>query len=74
MNSNLKVYDEKMNKSVDMLAKDYAAIRAGRANPGRTGQGNRGILRRSHSHQPDGGGIGNRSPYPRHSALGPRAL
>ena len=33
MNSNLKVYDEKMNKSVDILAKDYAAIRAGRANP-----------------------------------------
>ena len=32
MNSNLKVYDEKMNKSVDILAKDYAAIRAGRAN------------------------------------------
>lgn len=28
MNSNLKVYDEKMNKSVDILAKDYAAIRA----------------------------------------------
>lgn len=27
MNSNLKVYDEKMNKSVDILAKDYAAIR-----------------------------------------------
>lgn len=33
MNSNLKVYDEKMNKSVDILAKDYAAIRTGRANP-----------------------------------------
>lgn len=33
MNSNLKVYDEKMNKSVDILGKDYAAIRAGRANP-----------------------------------------
>ena len=33
MNSNLKVYDEKMNKSVEILGKDYAAIRAGRANP-----------------------------------------
>ena len=33
MNSNLKPYEEKMNKSVDILAKDYAAIRAGRANP-----------------------------------------
>ncbi len=33
MNSNLKPYEEKMNKSVDILARDYAAIRAGRANP-----------------------------------------
>ena len=33
MNANLKPYEEKMNKSVDILAKEYAAIRAGRANP-----------------------------------------
>lgn len=41
MNSNLKVYDEKMNKSVDILGKDYAAIRAGRCQSGRAGQGDR---------------------------------
>ena len=33
MNSNLKQYEDKMNKTLDILAKDYAAIRAGRANP-----------------------------------------
>lgn len=33
MNANLKPYDEKMNKTLDALSRDYAAIRAGRANP-----------------------------------------
>ena len=33
MNSNLKVYDEKMIMSVDILANVNAGIRAGRANP-----------------------------------------
>lgn len=29
----LKFYEDKMNKTLDVLASDYAAIRAGRANP-----------------------------------------
>ena len=29
----LKFYDDKMNKTLDVLVSDYAAIRAGRANP-----------------------------------------
>ncbi len=33
MDERLKTYDEKMKKAVDYLASDYAAIRAGRANP-----------------------------------------
>ena len=33
MDERLKVYDEKMTKAYDFLATDYAAIRAGRANP-----------------------------------------
>ena len=33
MDERLKVYDEKMKKTVDFLASDYATIRAGRANP-----------------------------------------
>lgn len=33
MDSRLQVYDEKMQKAIDFLAADYAAIRAGRANP-----------------------------------------
>jgi len=33
MQEQLKVYEDKMNKSLDALMNDYAAIRAGRANP-----------------------------------------
>jgi len=33
MNERVKDYSEKMQKTVDHLASDYAAIRAGRANP-----------------------------------------
>ncbi len=33
MKAKLNVYEEKMKKSLDALAKDLAAIRAGRANP-----------------------------------------
>lgn len=33
MNGEIKVFEEKMQKSLDSLARDYAAIRAGRANP-----------------------------------------
>lgn len=33
MDERLKIYDEKMKKAYDYLATDYAAIRAGRANP-----------------------------------------
>ena len=33
MNEKLKVYDEKMNKTMDNLASELATIRAGRANP-----------------------------------------
>lgn len=33
MNERLKVYIDKMQKTVDHLASDYSAIRAGRANP-----------------------------------------
>ena len=33
MDERLKVYDSKMTKSFDALLRDYAAIRAGRANP-----------------------------------------
>ncbi len=33
MDERLKVYDEKMKKTVDFLEQDYATIRAGRANP-----------------------------------------
>lgn len=33
MDEKLKVYDEKMKKAYEYLATDYAAIRAGRANP-----------------------------------------
>lgn len=33
MDERVKQYDEKMTKAIDHLAEDYAAIRAGRANP-----------------------------------------
>ncbi len=33
MDARLQVYDEKMTKALEFLAADYAAIRAGRANP-----------------------------------------
>lgn len=33
MDERLKIYDEKMKKAYDYLSTDYAAIRAGRANP-----------------------------------------
>lgn len=33
MDARLQVYDDKMKKAIDFLAADYAAIRAGRANP-----------------------------------------
>lgn len=33
MDERLKIYDEKMKKAYEYLATDYAAIRAGRANP-----------------------------------------
>ena len=33
MNERLKIYNEKMEKTLRVLEKDYAAIRAGRANP-----------------------------------------
>lgn len=33
MDERLKTYDEKMKKAIDFLGSDYAAIRAGRANP-----------------------------------------
>ena len=33
MNAFVKPYDEKMTKTIAHLEKDYAAIRAGRANP-----------------------------------------
>ena len=33
MNEKLKVYNEKMEKTIHVLEKNYAAIRAGRANP-----------------------------------------
>lgn len=33
MDARVKVYEEKMNKSVEYLASDLASIRAGRANP-----------------------------------------
>ena len=33
MNSELKVYEEKMKKTIDNLAENFAGIKAGRANP-----------------------------------------
>lgn len=33
MNEKIKVFDEKMGKSVDSLKEEYSTIRAGRANP-----------------------------------------
>ena len=33
MQENIKKFEEKMNKSIDVLLEEYAAIRAGRANP-----------------------------------------
>ena len=33
MDERLKVYEEKMEKSIDALLNEYASIRAGRANP-----------------------------------------
>lgn len=33
MDERLKVYEEKMQKAIDFLTSDFAAIRAGRANP-----------------------------------------
>ena len=33
MSSNTKVYEEKMKKSIDSVAADFASVRAGRANP-----------------------------------------
>ncbi|MBE5869792.1 MAG: ribosome recycling factor [Lachnospiraceae bacterium] len=33
MNEKLKVYDEKMQKTIDHMESDFASIRAGRANP-----------------------------------------
>ena len=33
MDARVKVYEEKMNKSVESLEREYASIRAGRANP-----------------------------------------
>ncbi|MDE7326740.1 MAG: ribosome recycling factor [Lachnospiraceae bacterium] len=33
MNEKIKIYDEKMGKSVDSLKEEYSTIRAGRANP-----------------------------------------
>ena len=33
MNENIKIYDEKMQKTIDHLEADYQGIRAGRANP-----------------------------------------
>lgn len=33
MEEKLKMYEDKMNKSLDVLQSDYASIRAGRANP-----------------------------------------
>ena len=33
MQEKLNYFEEKMNKSLDSLQSDYAAIRAGRANP-----------------------------------------
>ena len=33
MDARLTQYDEKMSKSVDALASEFASIRAGRANP-----------------------------------------
>ena len=33
MQATLKLYEEKMNKTLDVLQSDYATIRAGRANP-----------------------------------------
>ena len=33
MSEELKVYEEKMEKSIDALLNEYASIRAGRANP-----------------------------------------
>jgi ribosome recycling factor len=33
MEEKLKMYEEKMNKSLDVLLSEYASIRAGRANP-----------------------------------------
>ncbi|MCR4625584.1 MAG: ribosome recycling factor, partial [Lachnospiraceae bacterium] len=33
MDERIKVYDEKMQKTIEFLEEDYASIRAGRANP-----------------------------------------
>ena len=33
MNERIKVYDDKMKKTIEFLKEDYAGIRAGRANP-----------------------------------------
>ncbi len=33
MQENIKKFEEKMNKSIEVLLEEYAAIRAGRANP-----------------------------------------
>ena len=33
MNEKIKIYDEKMQKTIDHLEADYQGIRAGRANP-----------------------------------------
>ena len=61
--------ESKMKKAVGHLQEEYAAIRAGRANPA--------VLDRimvnyydPHAHKPAGGGGGHRGARPDHTALG----
>ena len=54
MDEKLKVYEEKMDKAISVLRSEYAAIRAGRANPHVLDQITVGLLR-SAQRDPAGG-------------------
>lgn len=45
MDERIKAYDVKMTKSYNNLLEEFGAIRAGRANPARTGSYHRRVLR-----------------------------
>ena len=55
MKEQLKAHEAKMQKTLDVLAKELAAVRAGRANPAVLD--NRRVLRRTDSAQPGRGDL-----------------